>query len=96
MIAAKLVCLLNSSHRRRLRNRDRSVRKMITASAATIMVCVRKATIVNAVAVCARPMAPVSFEDKLSKFLKDSDDRMLDLKRNTESKRGGRGARRDK
>lgn len=43
-----------------------------------------------------RPMAPVSFEDKLSKFLKDSDDRMLDLKRNTESKRGGRGARRDK
>lgn len=44
----------------------------------------------------ARPMAPVSFEDKLSKFLKDSDDRMLDLKRNTESKRGGRGARREK
>ena len=43
-----------------------------------------------------RPMALVSFEDKLSKFLKDSDDRMLDLKRNTESKRGGRGARRDK
>ena len=39
---------------------------------------------------------PLSFEDKLSKFLKDSDDRMLDLKRNTESKRGGRGARRDK
>ena len=39
----------------------------------------------------------LSFRDtKLSKFLKDSDDRMLDLKRNTESKRGGRGARRDK
>lgn len=34
--------------------RDRSVRKTITASAATTMVCVRKATIVNAVAVCAR------------------------------------------
>ncbi len=43
-----------------------------------------------------RPMGPVSFEDKLSKFLKDSDDRMLDLKRNTESKRGGRGARRER
>ena len=42
-------------------------------------------------------MAPeLSFEDKLSKFLKDSDDRMLDLKRNTESKRGGRGAKRDR
>ncbi len=38
----------------------------------------------------------LSFEDKLSKFLKDSDDRMLDLKRNTESKRGGRGARRER
>lgn len=44
----------------------------------------------------ARPMPAISFEDKLSKFLKDSDDRMLDLKRNTESKRGGRGARRER
>ncbi len=45
----------------------------------------------------AAKVAPVlSFEDKLSKFLKDSDDRMLDLKRNTESKRGGRGAKRDR
>ena len=41
-----------------------------------------------------RPTGPMSFEDKLSKFLKESDDRLLDLKRNTESKRGGRGARR--
>lgn len=38
--------------------------------------------------------APASFEDKLSKFLKDSDERLTDLKRNTESKRGGRGAAR--
>ena len=42
----------------------------------------------------AEKAVPASFEDKLSKFLKDSDDRLLDLKRNTESKRGGRGARR--
>ena len=35
-----------------------------------------------------------SFEDKLSRFLKDSDERLLDLKRNVESKRGGRGAKR--
>ena len=40
--------------------------------------------------------APLSFEDKLSKFMKDSDDRLLDLRRNTESKRGGRGASRDR
>ena len=45
----------------------------------------------------AAKVAPIlSFEDKLSKFLKDSDDRMLDLKRNTESKRGGRGAKRER
>ncbi|HZK25572.1 MAG TPA: S1 RNA-binding domain-containing protein [Oscillospiraceae bacterium] len=34
----------------------------------------------------------VSFEDKLNKFLKDSDERLQDLRRNTESKRGGRGS----
>lgn len=34
----------------------------------------------------------LSFEDKLSKFLKDSDERLQDLRRNTESKRGGRGS----
>lgn len=44
----------------------------------------------------AKAAPTLSFEDKLSKFLKDSDDRMLDLKRNTESKRGGRGAKRDR
>lgn len=33
-----------------------------------------------------------SFEDKLSKFMKESEERLLDLKRNTEAKRGrGRG-----
>jgi len=35
----------------------------------------------------------LSFEDRLSRFLKESDERLMDLKRNTESKRGGRGAR---
>ena len=43
-----------------------------------------------------KPSQPMSFDDKLSKFLKDSDERMLDYKRNTESKRGGRGARRER
>ena len=38
--------------------------------------------------------APASFEDKLSKFLKDSDERLMDLRRKTDSKRGGRGSRR--
>ncbi|MFS0821028.1 RNA-binding protein S1 [Bacillus timonensis] len=35
-----------------------------------------------------------SFEQKMNRFLKDSEDRLSSLKRNTESKRGGRGARR--
>lgn len=37
----------------------------------------------------------LSFEDKMSRFLKDSEERLTSLKRNTESKRGGRGGRRD-
>jgi len=32
-----------------------------------------------------------SFEEKLARFLKESDERLSDLKRNTDSKRGGRG-----
>jgi S1 RNA binding domain protein len=35
-----------------------------------------------------------SFEKKMARFLKDSEDRLSSLKRNTESKRGGRGAKR--
>ncbi|HQD79593.1 MAG TPA: S1 RNA-binding domain-containing protein [Bacillota bacterium] len=34
-----------------------------------------------------------SFEDKLSKFLKESDERHQDLKKHMDSKRGGRGTR---
>lgn len=45
-----------------------------------------------------RPMVnrvpEVTFEDKISKFLKDSDERISEVRRNTDSKRGGRGARR--
>jgi S1 RNA binding domain protein len=32
-----------------------------------------------------------SFEERVSKFIKESDERQADVKRNTESKRGGRG-----
>lgn len=35
-----------------------------------------------------------NFEAKIARFLKDSEDRLASLKRHTESKRGGRGARR--
>lgn len=36
-----------------------------------------------------RHRVPVNFEDRLSKFMKDSEERQGDLKRNIESKRGG-------
>lgn len=35
------------------------------------------------------------FEAKMKSFLRDSNERLHDLKRNTEGKRGGRGGRRD-
>jgi S1 RNA binding domain protein len=35
-----------------------------------------------------------TFEQKMARFLKESEDRLASLKRHTESKRGGRGARR--
>ena len=38
----------------------------------------------------ARVRAKASFDEKLAKFLKESEERLLDLKRNTEAKRGGR------
>ncbi|GEN57855.1 hypothetical protein GCM10012290_24450 [Halolactibacillus alkaliphilus] len=37
---------------------------------------------------------PENFEAKMNRFLKDSEDRLASLKKHTESKRGGRGAKR--
>jgi len=36
----------------------------------------------------------LSFEDKLNRFMKESDERLQELRRSTDSKRGGRGANR--
>ena len=38
--------------------------------------------------------ASATFEDKLSKFLKESDERQQQIKKSTDLKRGGRGAAR--
>jgi S1 RNA binding domain protein len=35
-----------------------------------------------------------AFEDRLSKFIKESEERQTDLRRKTDNKRGGRGGRR--
>ncbi len=41
-----------------------------------------------------RPMGTgrLTFEDKLAHFMKDSEDRLTDLRRHTDAKRGGRGS----
>jgi S1 RNA binding domain protein len=41
------------------------------------------------------PVNKLTFEDKMSRFLKDSEEKISSLRKNTEGKRGGRGARRD-
>ena len=41
-----------------------------------------------------KPFNKQDFDSLMSSFLKDSDDRLSSLKRNTEGKRGGRGGRR--
>jgi S1 RNA binding domain protein len=40
------------------------------------------------------PTRSPTFDDKLTRFLKDSEERISNLKKSTESKRGGRGGRR--
>ncbi|NMA91200.1 MAG: RNA-binding protein S1 [Amphibacillus sp.] len=40
-----------------------------------------------------RPARSENFEAKIDRFLKDSEDRLATLRKHTESKRGGRGAR---
>jgi len=42
-----------------------------------------------------RSTAPETFEDKLSKFIKESDQKLLEYRRSTDAKRGGRGAGRN-
>jgi S1 RNA binding domain protein len=42
----------------------------------------------------ARVRSKASFEEKMKAFLKESEERLLDLKRNTEAKRGGGKKRR--
>lgn len=41
-----------------------------------------------------RAQSKVPFEDKLKAFMKESEERLLDLKRNTEAKRGGSSRKR--
>ncbi|MDR1205352.1 MAG: S1 RNA-binding domain-containing protein [Peptococcaceae bacterium] len=39
-----------------------------------------------------RPVQPETFEDKLAKFIKESDQKQSEFRRSTDAKRGGRGS----
>lgn len=43
-----------------------------------------------------RQFSRQSFEDKLARFIKDSDEKLSDLRRNVDSRRGGRGGGRNR
>lgn len=83
---------------------DQSVKvKVISIDAkGKIGLSIKKAVETNPRAKSTQPMeidwnrekkADMTFEDRLAKFMKDSDERMHDLKKNFESKRGSGGYR---
>lgn len=78
-----------------LKENDQIKVKIINMDRGKIGLSIRQAN-PAAPAVRPRPQAnPRQFEDRLARFMKDSDERLLDLRKSQDSKRGGRGTRRD-
>jgi S1 RNA binding domain protein len=77
-----------------LKENDQVKVKIINIEKGKIGLSIRQA---NPGASPVRPRAvnPRQFEDRLARFLKDSDERLGELRRSQDSKRGGRGTRRD-
>lgn len=68
--------------------RDQEIKvKVISVDKGKIGLSIRKAT-------NKQKNSQKVFEDRLAKFIKESDERLTDLRRKTEGKRGGRGGRR--
>jgi len=65
--------------------------KVLNLDKGKIGLSIRQAKISSERTTANRTQNRQSFEDKLAKFMKDSDERLMDLRRNTDSKRGGRG-----
>ena len=68
--------------------------KIINIDKGKIGLSIRQAN-PNASPVRPRSMNPRQFEDRLARFLRESDERLGELRRSQDSKRGGRGSRRD-
>ncbi|MGE5552996.1 MAG: S1 RNA-binding domain-containing protein [Betaproteobacteria bacterium] len=77
-----------------LKENDQVKVKIINIDKGKIGLSIRQAN-PNASPVRPRPVSPRQFEDRLARFLKESDERLGELRRSQDSKRGGRGSRRD-
>jgi S1 RNA binding domain protein len=77
-----------------LKENDQVKVKVINIDKGKIGLSIRQAN-PQASAVRPRALNPRQFEDRLARFLKDSDERLGELRRSQDSKRGGRGSRRD-
>ncbi|MDI6871904.1 MAG: S1 RNA-binding domain-containing protein [Bacillota bacterium] len=77
-----------------LKENDQVKVKIINIDKGKIGLSIRQAN-PNASPVRPRTMSPRQFEDRLARFLRESDERLGELRRSQESKRGGRGSRRD-
>lgn len=77
-----------------LKENDHVKVKVINIDKGKIGLSIRQAN-PNASPYRSRPANPRQFEDRLARFLRDSDERLGELRRSQDSKRGGRGSRRD-
>lgn len=77
-----------------LKENDQVKVKIINMDRGKIGLSIRQAN-PGASPVRPRVSNPRQFEDRLARFMKDSDERLGELRRSQDSKRGGRGTRRD-
>ncbi len=77
-----------------LKENDQVKVKIINIEKGKIGLSIRQAN-PHAGPVRQRSLNPRQFEDRLARFLKESDERLGELRRSQDSKRGGRGSRRD-
>jgi S1 RNA binding domain protein len=78
-----------------LKENDRVAVKVISVdSRGKIGLSIKQVEVAAGVNGCQKGRLAASFEEKLNKFLKESDEKQTRLRRSTEAKRGGRGSTR--
>lgn len=80
-----------------LKDKDKVTVKVIAIDKGKIGLSIKQAKPASAAPQPSRPPRKPervgSFEDRLAKFIKDSDERLSDLRKATDAKRGGRGSK---